>query len=270
MSAANQTALQLVIGLYRFLFAREFFYPLNKLLFALSARGLGLLNFEDERASGESHLIRRVLPRLIRREEPVVFDVGANVGSYAAAVLDRFPRARVHAFEPHPATFITLERRDSRIVAHRLALGETRGTVTLYDRNDCAGSQQASIYGEVISELYHQDPLPVEVPIDTIDNVVAQQQIEFVDFLKIDTEGHELAVLKGASQTLACGKIGCIHFEFNEMNVVSRVFFRDFRMLLAGYKFFRLLPSGLLRLGENPLQTELFAYQNILAVKADS
>jgi hypothetical protein len=49
------------------------------------------------------------------------------------------------------------------------------------------------------------------------------------------------------------------------MKIVNRVFFRVFRPVLNNYEFYRLLPSGLILLGENPLSTELFAFQNIIA-----
>ena len=87
-----------------------------------------------------------------------------------------------------------------------------------------------------------------------------------IDYLKIDTEGNELAVLEGAARLLAESRVGYIHFEFNEMNVVSRVFLRDFRKLLPSHRLYRLLPRGLLPLGERIVATEIFAFQNILAV----
>ena len=50
------------------------------------------------------------------------------------------------------------------------------------------------------------------------------------------------------------------------MNIVSRVFFRDFRLVLNNYDFYRLLPGGVILLGDVPLSTELFAFQNIIAI----
>jgi hypothetical protein len=84
--------------------------------------------------------------------------------------------------------------------------------------------------------------------------------------LKIDTEGWELSVLEGADILLRENRIKYIQFEFNYPNLQTRVFFKDFRSRLPNYKFFRLLPSGLFPLSNDPLLTELFAYQNIFAM----
>jgi hypothetical protein len=85
--------------------------------------------------------------------------------------------------------------------------------------------------------------------------------------LKIDTEGNELDVLRGAINSINQKKIKAIHFEFNEMNVISRVFFRDIYLMLKDYKLYRLLPYGMTEINVySPLFCEIFAYQNIVAI----
>ncbi len=107
-----------------------------------------------------------------------------------------------------------------------------------------------------------------DVPVITIDGFLTQNSLNHVNLLKIDTEGHELAVLKGAVCALRDGHIDVIHFEFNEMNVASRVFFRDFVELLEDYDLYRLVRDGLIPIREYvAIQCELFAYQNIIAVR---
>jgi hypothetical protein len=61
-------------------------------------------------------------------------------------------------------------------------------------------------------------------------------------------------------------RIGYIQFEFNALHVFSRAFFRDFRIALHDYDLYRLLPRGLLPLNANVTMTEIFGFQNILAV----
>jgi len=235
-------------------------------LYFLALNGLGVLNFQNSFISGEKNLIDNILPKLIQEAFPIIFDVGAYHGAYTLLLHKRFPNAIIHSFEPHPKNFQILEQIDiPNIVCHNLGLGDKKGQSTIYDRSDMNGSSHASLYSEVIQEIHKQNLVHYEVEIITIDEVIEKEKITRIDFLKIDTEGHELAVLKGAANALKKGFIRCIQFEFNEMNVVSRTFFKDFKNMLKDFVFFRLLPTGLFPLGDQPVITEIFAFQNIVA-----
>jgi len=63
-------------------------------------------------------------------------------------------------------------------------------------------------------------------------------------------------------------KIKAIHFEFNEMNIISKISFKNFWDLLIGFEFYRMLPGGnLIRLKKySPLSCEIYAFQNIVAI----
>ncbi len=255
-------------SLYRRVFARRIFRGFNATLHGLALSGLGVLNWQDDAVSGERYLIRNYLPRVLPQAHPVFFDVGANTGAFTSALLARFPEAKVYAFEPHPQNFTRLlgaGHAPGRVVHENLALGRAPGHITLYDRADSEGSAHASVFADVIADIHRQALTATEVRVDTLDNVTARLGVEYIDYLKIDTEGNELAVLEGAARLLAESRIGYIHFEFNEMNVVSRVFLRDFRKLLPQHRLSRLLPRGLLPLAKRSIATEIFAYQNILA-----
>lgn len=257
-----------VLKMHRALFARRVFRKFNTQLFRLGLSGLGVMNYENDRVSGERYLVRRLLHKLVKSPRPVFFDVGANVGNFSAALSDAFPEATVHAFEPHPENHkLLVARSDSRKVkCHCVAVGAVKGSAKLFDHSVGNGSEHATLHEAVISDLHHDNVTVIDTQVCTLDDIVFQEQIDFIDFLKIDTEGHELFVLQGASRLLAECKVGCIQFEFNEMNTVSRVFFSDFRKVLANYDLFRLLPKGLLPLGNSPLRTELFGFQNIVAI----
>jgi FkbM family methyltransferase len=260
----------LLVG-YAWLFARRFLQPLNKLLFHLSLRGMGVFNYQTFRISGEHYLIHRLLPRLLEKvEQPIMFDVGANEGRFSADLLAVFPEASIFSFEPHGKTFERLSKRvGDRCRVFNCGLGESGGLMKLYDVGDHEGTEHASLYPEVISDLRRRTVDAVDVEIKVLDEVVVELGLERIDFLKIDTEGHELSVLKGTKQLLAESRIGIIHFEFNDMNVVSGCFMRDFRTVLAGYRFFRLLPNALLELFREPVLSEIFGFQNIIAIRED-
>ena len=108
---------------------------------------------------------------------------------------------------------------------------------------------------------------PIVVNQVKLDSFCEQQMIDEVDFLKIDVEGGELEVLRGASNLLEEKKIKVIQFEFNAMNVLSRSFLKDFYNILGGYAIFRLLPDGLVALGAWNPANEIFRYQNLVAIE---
>lgn len=253
--------------IYRAIFARKLFFSLNKLLFNLSLRGLGILNYENERLSGEPNFLKRLAQVL---KQPVILDVGANIGDYSNQVSRLFTQAEIYAFEPHPDNFQTLklQAEQHHYTAVNLACSDRAGIANLYDYSGTQGaSPHASLYQDVIEKLHKSEAIAWEIQVTTIDEFVESQFIQTINLLKIDTEGNELQVLRGAQRALDQQRIEIIQFEFNEMNVVSRVFFKDIADLLKDYSFYRMLPDGLVPLGEyNPLMWELFAYQNIVAI----
>lgn len=253
---------------YRQLFAKEKFYLFNKFLFNMAVRGMGIMNYGGPKVSGEYSFLKRHLSHL---KDPVVLDVGANIGGYARLVKEVNPGAIIHAIEPHPSTFEELKAGAgaSSYHAHNYACSSEPGLLELYDYEQGKGSSHASLHKDVIGQIHgHQNAASVQVQAVTLDEFVDQQGIKHIDLLKIDTEGHELNVLEGAQQSIRKGIIDAVHFEFNEMNVVSGAFMRDFEHALAGYDLYRMLPDELLSLkGKPPLMSEIFAYQNVVALK---
>jgi FkbM family methyltransferase len=202
--------------------------------------------------------------------DSVVFDVGAHAGNYANKIRSLSASAKIYAFEPHPETFKELENQASQnsYTAINLACSDTEGILSLYDYSGArSASQHASFYQSVFIDLHKGDTQKWEVVVKTIDQLSEHHGIDRIKLLKIDTEGNEFKVLLGAKRMIDNNLIDMIQFEFNEMNVVSRVFFKDFYDLLKNYAFFRLLADGLVPLGEySPFTCEIYAYQNIIAV----
>ncbi|WP_168206046.1 FkbM family methyltransferase [Geobacter sp. FeAm09] len=261
---------QAIFGLYRFLFARKITYKLNKFLLFCCLKGMGMLNHENDEVSGERSFIAMVAARL---KLETVFDVGGHKGEYAQMIREVYPDARICSFEPHPTTFKVLEQmaHTYRFECYNFGLGDVERNLELFDYAQQDGSPFASIHR---AALDNEPGLPINkyaIQIKTLDDFVSVNQIDSIDLLKIDTEGNEYAVLSGGKNTLSDGKIKMIQFEFNEMNVHSRVFFKDFYDLLSDkYNIYRLLPQELLPLVRyTSMQCELFVYQNIVAIRKD-
>jgi FkbM family methyltransferase len=263
------TLYNIIKKIYVFLFARKALYRINLLLYKLSMTGIGILNYENDRVSGEKAFIKYMKTRNLFKDG-VILDVGANIGNYAIMLRENDISLPIFAFEPHPVAFKKLEQAASahHFIPVKRGAGAVSATAVIYDYAGNGGSEHASMYKEVISDLHNGKVEEVSIDLVSIDHFVEENKFTKIALLKIDTEGHELNVLKGAKDTIARGLVDVIQIEFNEMNVISRTFFRDIIDILPGYDFYRLLPDGLVALGVYRIQDfEIFAFQNIVAIK---
>lgn len=256
---------------YAFLLGRKFLLKSNLFINQLSLRSLGILNSSNSYLSGEKSWMKR---QLESKEAPIVLDVGANIGNYSKEILKINPKAIIYAFEPHPETYDFLKKNivADNFITLNFGVGDRKDELVLYDYESKSGSEHASLYKAVIEDLRKSPSKGNKVQIIKLDDFLTEQKIDCVDLLKIDTEGNEFKVLLGAQEYLKKNKIKAIQFEFNEMNVISRTFFKDFWDLLQDFNLFRLLPGGgMIHIKEyRPVECEIFAFQNIVATLKDS
>jgi FkbM family methyltransferase len=134
--------------------------------------------------------------------------VGANVGQSALAYAEDWPSARILSFEPASALFSALVAHTShlsQVEPHQLAFGVQAGEVTFVVDRVLSHIQRA---GEDISEKATET-----VKVDTLTGFCDANGIQKIDFLKIDTEGFDLDVLKGAAALLDHDRIGIVQVE---------------------------------------------------------
>lgn len=220
-------------------------------------------------ASGELSFVRDFLKKYIPSVNPVVFDVGSNIGDYAKLIRQYHPTADLHCFEPNPTTYVVLQKNlpnEKRL--NNLGLSDAPGELKLFFQKDNTTSVQATLDPEILKNIAGADNLSaVAVQLKTIDQYCNENNIQQIDFLKIDTEGFELEALHGAKDLLDAKKIKCIQFEFNEVNIVKRRFIRDFYELLNGFEFYRLDQNRMIPMGTWHADHEVFRFQNIVAIQ---
>ena len=236
--------------------------------FALRSNGIAI-NFPGSHGLtfGEEQFILR---RLKSAPSGVFFDVGANHGAYSRYLLSVSPGSRVYAFEPHPRTFNCLRENlcnEANVRLVNSAVAESAGKFKLYDFENGDGSTQASLDQETI-KMFSDQTTSYDVSVITIDEFMAEEGIEKVDLLKIDTEGFDLAVLRGARKALAAHAIGVIQFEFIPANIARHVTMRDFFEVLEEYSVYRICVNGSL-LSLEPYDVkrcEIYVTHNLVAL----
>ena len=261
--------IQAMFGLYRTFFVNHKMYRFNQFLYSLGISGIGILNYETPEISGELFFVDLVKKLF---DQPVIFDIGANVGNYSKLLRSRISASQILAFEPNPVSFEKLKEisLQNHFTAINEGFGDQDGYFTLFDYADKPGSEHASVYQDVIEILHKGYSKSFNVKLNTLDQFCETNQINGIHLLKVDTEGNELRVFLGAKKMIAEQRIELIQFEFNEMNVISRSFMQDFRKALPGYKLFRLLPDGLVFVANDPLWEEIFKFQNIVAIPSST
>jgi len=249
------------------LLSRWNYYMLN-----LFQKALGINNYKSDKDSGEIYWINYVLKNY---KIDTVFDVGAHTGEYSGLFRILGFSGKIYAFEPHPITYGILKERlreFDRNYCYNLGFSNKVGKQILFDHADIDlkhGTPHATLYPEVIIDMHKSKKISsMEISLNTIDFFVKENGIQKISLLKIDTEGNEYSILMGAKDMIKNDLVDIIQFEFGEMNVASRVFFKDFYDLLSEkYLLYRLLPNGLLPVKEyDSRQCEIFIYQNIVAI----
>jgi FkbM family methyltransferase len=162
-----------------------------------------------------------------------IFDVGGNHGQSAVRFCREFPQTELYTFEPVPANYRILQSAIapfSQIRPFNIGLGDQKTTLKMGLSDNPGG--HSVILAETATDI-------VEVPVDTIDNVMKEQQVEKIDFMKMDVEGFELSVLKGAEEALSQGKIRFIYTEcvFGHDEALPHTSFFDLHETLAKYDF---------------------------------
>lgn len=142
----------------------------------------------------------------------LIFDVGANKGQTVEWLRGFFPDTKIYSFEPVASSFNELRKNvsnDKNIFLEQLALGDLveKRSIRLFDEYSALNSLKEELMN------HHSNAKVEEIYVTTIDKYCKEKGIDRIDLLKIDTEGYELNVLRGAENMLATKSIGMIYCE---------------------------------------------------------
>jgi FkbM family methyltransferase len=176
-----------------------------------------------------------------------MIDVGAHRGATAHRMLQCFPFARVWAFEPSPALLPVLKENTKSLAGLRVvpaACGATTGTVEFHMTQDdyCSSMLAPSALGERYYGPAYKVTQTTRVGVVRLDEWAQREGLTHVDVLKIDAQGAELDVLKGAVGLLRSSVTAVLSEAQLAQEYVGAATFSDIDMFLrdCGFEVYQL------------------------------
>ena len=259
--------------IYVFVFGRKSMQFFNDIVLSLSLNAKGFKNYGNLNLTGEKRFIK-----LIGKEINFSIDIGANVGKYTKLLLTE-TNSEVIAFEPLPKAFEELKEIkknfSSRFNVYNIGIGNRNSNLEL--NYSAEKSELASFIADLdkLSFIDSKNNKKIIVEVMTLDSFFKKYEQTYkgkeIDLLKIDTEGFELEVLNGASETLINKKPKFIQIEFNWHQLFREQTIYKFSKILSNYEVFKILPFGnsLIKIDPKRPESNIFHLSNFVFIRKD-
>jgi len=259
--------------IYVFVFGRKSMQFFNDIVLSLSLNAKGFKNYGSFNLTGEKRFVK-----LIGKEINFSIDIGANVGKYTKLLLTE-TNSEVIAFEPLPKAFEELKEIEkkfsSRLNVYNFGIGNKNSNLELNYSTE--KSELASFIQDLdkLSFTDNKNNKKIIVEVMTLDSFFKKYEQTYkekeIDLLKIDTEGFELEVLNGASETLVNKKPKFIQIEFNWHQLFREQTIYKFSKILSNYEVFKILPFGnsLIKIDPKRPESNIFHLSNFVFIRKD-
>ena len=164
-----------------------------------------------------------ILDSLPLPDNAVVFDIGCSYGEYTIELIRKMGDRpyTVHCFDP-VADFCNIQRKEFGHLPHirinNFGMSNMRGEATFFRINapgnePAEGCSSLCLRPEFISNKWPY--VPTLVQLDTLDNYISDNKINHIDLMKIDVEGNEYNIFRGAKDMFLNERVDVIQFEYN-------------------------------------------------------
>jgi FkbM family methyltransferase len=176
--------------------------------------------------SANFYKINRTLDHAIKsiiiKKNPVIFDIGAHEGESIERFKKLFKNPIIHSFEPQLQSFKILrsKKENEKIFLNNFGLGSKKEKKELFINSNTASSSYLNIDNKDKFFKSVKTTKKELTKIDTFDNYFNNSKIDFVDFVKIDVQGFEEDVLRGAIKSL--DKVKLIEVEIVFVNLYEK------------------------------------------------
>jgi len=202
-------------------------------------------------------------------------DVGCNVGEYSKEILKN-QKTNVIAFEPLVILHKNLEqikqKFNSRFHIFKYALSDKDGFdyINFGDKNSSGlASIEKKINNIDYVNIVNKNTLKIELK--KLDNFINNDIFKNIDFIKIDTEGHEFRVLEGGLDFIKKNNVKLIQIEFNWHNLFTNNTINQFSEILDNYIVtqMNLINGKLIQVDKNHYFSNLFQLSNFIFVEKE-
>lgn len=205
------------------------------------------LNFLDKNLQQKN---LEIIKKYLKNKITVYVDVGAHNGEMIKIITNEFIVNKILAFEPNPDCFLKLKKlkKNKKLSIFRLALSDKKGIdylkigyISSMSTINKINNQSAytKLKKLIMSIFYFNNQIykkKIKIKKDLLSNILRQSKIKKIDLLKIDTEGHEFNVLKGAKNFLK--NINLVLFEFHyDDSIIKKYNFNDVDSFLKKRNF---------------------------------
>ena len=144
----------------------------------------------------------------------VFFDIGSNAGSFVKVLKSFDIQTNIHCFEPHPVLNKKTKLVYPYVKMNEYCLGNIDGNIDIYIPQWSVGL--SSVINRPVFSRLNQEINKINVECKKIDTYCEENNIDMIDFVKIDVEGAEKLIFEGACELLKNKKIKCGIFEIGE------------------------------------------------------
>ena len=207
-----------------------------------------------------------VLKKIARKNPGIIIDAGANVGDYSILANQIMPACKIYAFEPVESTFQHLlsNIKDLKnVVPIKKGLFKENCELAI---NLFASNEHSSIYD--IEGLPIGSDSQQKIELVRGDDFIKDNQIDSIDFLKLDVEGAEYDALLGFENAIKHGAIKAVQFEYGYINISTKKLLVDYYNFFEanGYIVGKIFPK-LVEFRKYHFKYEDFIGPNFIAVK---
>jgi FkbM family methyltransferase len=240
---------------------------------SISRRRLARLNNTPADKLSLGHIDSLELLELVQRARiDVIYDIGANVGTWTLLAKSIIPSAQIQAFEPlvrHCKSFADNIAGVENVTLHQIAVGSENTSAVIHVTNFSDASSLLTPAAASESLFGVRDAEQLDVQVRRLDDYRAEQDLPQPDLMKLDVQGYELEALKGGTECL--GSVKAVITEVSFIEYYERqCLFHEVVSYLAKFDLFVLALGVNTVLGSAVGQTDVLFMRRISGGSATS